>query len=154
MKEQDAKLTIQEIEQLCHLYMECQLSVFEETELQYVLSKLPYSSPCIDETRALMGLAIPAPKARTFKFFRNKAAIGIAASIAALLAIGFVLSHNTHDDNYVTAYIHGERLDGSEALYATNLAIAKADSLMVCASIAERDFMMKANDIFSTTTNN
>lgn len=55
MKEQDIKLTLQETEQLCRLYMDCRLSVLEETELQYVLGKLPYSSPCIDEVRMLMG---------------------------------------------------------------------------------------------------
>lgn len=37
MKEHDVKLTLQETEQLCRLYMDCQLTVLEETELQYVL---------------------------------------------------------------------------------------------------------------------
>ena len=59
MKDQDVKLTFQEIEQLCVLYMDCRLSVLEETELQYVLGKLPYSSPCIDEVRMLMGMEVP-----------------------------------------------------------------------------------------------
>lgn len=138
--------------------MECKLSVLEETELQYVLGKLPCSSPCIDEARMLMGLAIPheflTVKKRPFNFFKSKVAIGIAASIAALLAIGFVFSRNPHDDVYVAAYIHGEQLDVREAVSATNIAMAKADSLMTCASLAERDYILKANDIISTTINN
>lgn len=164
MKEQDSKLTIQETERLCRLYIDCRLSVLEETELQYVLGKLPYSSPCIDEARMLMGLTIPrealAAKKKTFNLFRNKAAISIAATITALLAIGIALLHNqsvndySHDDVYVAAYIHGERLNGSEAINATNLAMAKADSLMTCASLTERDYVMKANDMISTTINN
>lgn len=59
MKEHDVKLTLQETEQLCRLYMDCKLTVLEETELQYVLGKMPYSSPCIDEVRMLMGVSIP-----------------------------------------------------------------------------------------------
>ncbi len=59
MKEHDVTLTLHETEQLCRLYMDCQLTVLEETELQYVLGKMPYSSPCIDEVRTLMGAPIP-----------------------------------------------------------------------------------------------
>lgn len=62
MKEHDVKLTLQETEQLCRLYMDCRLTVLEETELQYVLGRIPYSSPCIDEVRMLMGVSMP-PKA-------------------------------------------------------------------------------------------
>lgn len=164
MKEQDPKLTIQETEQLCRLYMNCRLSVLEETELQYVLGKLPYSSPCIDEARMLMGLTIHpealTAKKKVFNLFRNKAAISIAATITALLAIGIALLHNqsvnefSHDDVYVAAYIHGERLNGNEVINVTNLAMAKADSLMTCASLTERDYVMRANNMISTTIKN
>lgn len=44
-KEHETTLTMQETEQLCRLYMECRLSVLEETELCYLLQKLPYTSP-------------------------------------------------------------------------------------------------------------
>lgn len=67
MKEHDVKLTLQETEQLCRLYMDCRLTVLEETELQYVLGKMPYSSPCIDEVRMLMGVSIPQKDINTSK---------------------------------------------------------------------------------------
>lgn len=168
MKEQDVKLTLQETEQLCRLYMDCGLTVLEETELQYVLGKLPYSSPCIDEVRMLMGLTIPPAaimkKKKAFDFLKNRTIVSIAASFTVLLAVGVALSFNqkfngssaSNDDTnvYIAAYRHGERLDGSEAEAATNIAMAKADSLMKYASLTEHYYMTKADDIISRTTNN
>lgn len=164
MKEHNVKLTLQETEQLCRLYMDCKLTVLEETELQYVLGKLTYSSPCIDEARMLMGLTIPSKATNThrksFHFFRNRAALSIAASLAILFVVGIALikkQHSTSDSSlsnvYITAYSLGERLAGNEAVAATNIAMAKADSLMNYASLAEREFMMKANNIISETIN-
>ena len=37
MKQNANHITLEEAEQLCRLYMDCQLSVLEETELEYVL---------------------------------------------------------------------------------------------------------------------
>lgn len=168
MKEHNVKLTLQETEQLCRLYMDCRLSVLEETELQYVLGMVPYSSPCIDEVRMLMGVsttlikAKKTPKKWYFRFSR-KAIVSIAASIAILVAVGVSLFRNGHitpdsalpnDNNtYIAAYSHGERLNGADAITATDMAMAKADSLMQYASLAERDYMMKAHDIISLTIN-
>lgn len=169
MKEHDVKLTLQETEQLCRLYMDCQLTVLEETELQYVLGKMPYSSPCIDEVRMLMGVSLPSKIIKTpkkpFIFFRNKTAISIAACFAVLFTIGIFLQIRPHknstsplsnrDDHvYIAAYSHGQRLNGDKAAAATDIAMAKADSLMRYASLTERDYMMKANNIISVTTDN
>lgn len=169
MKEHDVKLTLQETEQLCRLYMDCRLTVLEETELQYLLGKMPYSSPCIDEVRMLMGVSLPAKIIKTpqkpFKFFRSKTAISIAASFVVLFAIGIFLqirqpensasSHSNRDDHvYIAAYSHGQRLNGDKAVAATDIAMAKADSLMRYASLAERDYMMKADNIISATIDN
>lgn len=163
MKEHDVKLTLQETEQLCRLYMDCRLTVLEETELQYVLGKMPYSSPCIDEVRMLMGVSIPQKDINTskksYRFLKNKTVISIAASFVILFAIGFYLhsgsSPSISDDPvYIAAFTHGKRLKGNEAAKATDIAMAKADSLMRYASIAERDYMMKANDIISITIDN
>lgn len=169
MKEHDVKLTLQETEQLCRLYMDCRLTVLEETELQYVLGKMPYSSPCIDEVRMLMGVLCPSKNIKTskksFRLFRNNTTISIAASFAVLFAIGIFLQirqpenstsslSNRDDHVYIAAYSHGQRLNGDKAAAATEIAMAKADSLMRYASLAERDYMMKANDIISATTDN
>ena len=169
MKGQEDILTLQETEQLCRLYMDCKLTVLEETELQYVLVKLPYSSPCIDEVRVMMGVSIPDYAEKSVKKrsgrFRRRAAVAIAASVAVLIAVGVGLFNNEYiahdsgiaDDNapvYIVAYSHGQRLNGNEAAASTNMAMAKADSLMKYASITERDYMMKANDIISVTVKN
>ena len=169
MSEQNINLSLQETEQLCRLYMECRLTVLEETELQYVLGKLPYSSPCIDEVRMLMGLTIPAEdlkvNKKSFGFFRNRKAVGFAASVAILLGIGITLVHkqfspsdpsSLNDDSpvYIAAYNYGERLNGEEAVNSTIIAMAKADSLMEYACLTERDYMVKAGDIMSVSIDN
>lgn len=166
MKGHDIKLTLQETEQLCRLYMDCKLSVLEETELQFILGELPYSSPCIDEVRMLMGLSISRkalkPSKNKTRFWRGRYAIGIAASFTILMVIGISLfrNHNMNeqsvdsDNIYIEAYSHGERLNRDEAIVATNLAMIKADSLMRYASLTDRDFMMKADHIISVIANN
>lgn len=57
MKQDTRHITIEEAEQLCRLYMDCQLSVLEETELEYVLMQSELDSPLLSETRALMGIS-------------------------------------------------------------------------------------------------
>ena len=56
--EKDKYLNIDETEQLCRLYMECNLTRLEEAELQYVLEFLPYSTPIIEEVRTLMNISL------------------------------------------------------------------------------------------------
>lgn len=160
------KLSLQETEQLCRLYMDCRLSVLEETELQYVLGKLPYSSPCIDEVRMLMGLqisqkALKPTKIKT-RFWRGRYVVSIAASFTILLVIGISLFRNHSmnerpDDSeliYIEAYSHGERLNRDEAIAANNAAMVKADSLMRYASLTDHDYIIKANNIISATSIN
>lgn len=158
MKEHDIKLTLQETEQLCRLYMDCKLSVLEETELQYVLGKLPYSSPCIDEVRMLMGLSLKRSKIRksvSSPYLRRIMAltIGIAASIALL--IGFFgydpESHNT-PDNYIIAYENGHRLSRHQAEAAVEASIEKAQALMNSArafqqaEIAKQEYLINLSN--------
>ena len=57
MKQNPKHITMEEAEQLCRLYMDCQLSVLEETELEYVLMLSELDSPLLRETRALMGIS-------------------------------------------------------------------------------------------------
>lgn len=120
MKEHDFKLTLQETEQLCRLYMDCQLTVLEETELHYLLEKLPYSSPCIDEVRKLMGLScqMNANSSSKKKYRRSNrifTIIGIAASITILFAVVVTLfnGRTVNDSNssciYI-AYANGDEL--------------------------------------------
>ena len=57
MKQNAKHIAMEEAEQLCRLYMDCQLSVLEETELEYVLMLSELDSPLLRETRALMGIS-------------------------------------------------------------------------------------------------
>lgn len=165
MKTDELDLTVDELEELCRLYEDCKLSVLEEKELEYVLSQTSTTSPLIDDVRSLMGireLSIPLSKPRIVKRNWNwRLFSGIAASIAILVSVVFYIvspQENIPNHNgstvYVAAYSHGQRLNGSDAITSTDIAMAKADSLMNLAALAEHDCMIKANDIISQTFNN
>ncbi len=139
MKEQDVKLTLQETEQLCRLYMDCKLSVLEETELQYVLGKLPYTSPCIDEVRMLMGLTISKETDKSSKiksgFWRSRSAISIAASFTILLVIGIALFRNqslkgqSPSEIYI-AYAGGHKVSQEQAIRQVEADMKTAEEFL------------------------
>ena len=88
MKQDTRHITLEEAEQLCQLYMDCQLSVLEETELEYVLMQSELDSPLLGETRALMGISrsvnLQAKKKRLFVTW------GWRAAACAAILIGCV----------------------------------------------------------------
>ena len=91
MKQNAKHITMEEAEQLCRLYMDCQLSVLEETELEYVLMQSELDSPLLHETRALMGISrsvnLQAKEKRLFVAWgwRAAACAAILIGCAALL---------------------------------------------------------------------
>ena len=123
MKKDDNILTLQELEQLCRLYMECRLSVLEETELQYVLSKTLMSSRIIDDTRILMGLASGvAPNIKKKRTLRLRKVMLWAANAAACLVLGVALFplfdrplDFSNEQDYCIAYVNGRKVTGPEA---------------------------------------
>lgn len=139
MKEHDVKLTLQETEQLCRLYMDCRLTVLEETELQYVLGKVPYSSPRIDEVRMLMGISLPmnvkeSPKRRLGRLSRI-ATLRIAASVTILFASGVALINNsTVNDNYSSgiyiAYANGQKISQQLSVQQVKSDMEQADEFL------------------------
>lgn len=149
MKEHDDKLTLQETEQLCRLYMDCRLTVLEETELEYLLGKLPYSSPIIDETRMLMGIAAKPKQIHKIshpKKWRRivSLAVGMAASIALFIGVFFSLQDNPQSpDCYIIAYENGHRLSQQQAEAAVEASIEKAEALMKNAEAVERAELAK-----------
>lgn len=156
MKTDELNLTIDELDKLCRLYMDCELSVLEEKELEYVLSRTNLSSPAIDDVRDIMKIDVSGhshpetvvPRvSRRWKYISR-----IAASVTVALSIA--LFFNPSDNNpatYIEAYSHGKQLDGEEAVLSTGIAMAKADSLMNLAASAERENMLKAEDIITRT---
>ncbi len=131
MKQHDVKLTLQETEQLCRLYMDCQLTVLEETELQYVLGKMPYSSPCIDEARMLMGVSITMNVKGSSKkrstWFNRKIAIGIAASVTILFAGGLALFNNPAVNDNDSSGIYIAYANGQEVSHELSVQQVKSD---------------------------
>jgi len=165
MKTDEMNLTVDELEELCRLYMDCKLSVMEEKELEYVLSEIPLTSPSIDEVRSLMDvqvIPIRSSKPVRAKFNWNwRLYSGIAASIAIILSVAIcfvspqknIIGHSG-STVYIVAYSHGQRLNDRDAIATTDFAMAKADSLMRFATLTECDYIRRANDIITETINN
>ncbi len=91
MKQNAKHITVEEAEQLCRLYMDCQLSVMEETELEYVLMQSELDSPLLRETRALMGISrsvnLQAKKKRLFVAWGWRAAACVAVLIGCAVLL-------------------------------------------------------------------
>lgn len=94
MKQNPKHITMEEAEQLCRLYMDCQLSVLEETELEYVLMQSELDSPLLSETRALMGIS------RSVKLqAKNKHSFmtwGWRAAVCVVILIGCIALLKNH----------------------------------------------------------
>lgn len=79
--------TLPELLDLIERFFDCSLSDTEELQLRHAIAKTSFSSPAIDEARAVMGLRIPARRRQ--RQHRNlRPAMGIAAAVAVLLTIG------------------------------------------------------------------
>lgn len=141
MKEQTTELTFRDTEELCKLYMDCRLSVLEEVELRYVLSRIDYHSPLIDDVRALMGIELSiydnasdteTPK-RKRHWTKRMIASGIAASIAISLGISLYFNSSTSQissDSYYLAYADGKRLNEAAAKIQIEAEMQSAEDFM------------------------
>ena len=103
MKQNAKHITMEEAEQLCRLYMDCQLSVLEETELEYVLMQSELDSPLLHETRALMGISrsvnLQAKKKRLFVTWGWRAAACVAILIGC---VALLRNHVTTEKDAIT----------------------------------------------------
>lgn len=143
MKEQEVKLTLQETEQLCELFMDCKLSVLQENELRYVLTRVGHHSQLIDDVRALMGIELsafnkPVAKGHAHRFTlwsKRSVYIGIAASIILLLGIGLPIFHKTINktpasQSFYIAYADGHKLSDEDAKAQIKADMRSADEFM------------------------
>ena len=103
MKQNANHITLEEAEQLCRLYMDCQLSVLEETELEYVLMLSELDSPLLRETRALMGISrsvyLQAKKKSLFVTWGWRAAACVAILIGC---VALLRNHVTTEKDAIT----------------------------------------------------
>lgn len=174
MKDKDTILSLQETEELCRMYMDCQLSVLEETELQYILGKLSYTSPVIEEAREAMiaeGIVFRKKKVQRKTRFRwGRKAIGIAASLTLLLTFSIIIgtqiqktdsyettsgiarTADSSSEEIVIAYEGGKRLSPAASEKAVNESLKKAEALMAMAKAREREDEIKQMYIMNLTS--
>ena len=114
MKQNARHITLEEAEQLCLLYMDCQLSVLEETELEYVLIQSGLDSPLINETRTLMGTSrsvnLQTPKKHLFLWGWR-----VAACIAILIGSIALLQNHMANETDCIVYVEGTKISGEKA---------------------------------------
>lgn len=174
MKENNDILSLQDTEELCRAYLDCRLSVLEETELRYVLDKLPYASPIINETKASMmaeGILFSEKKSRKRPIFRWIGwSIGIAASFALLVTISLstgilddegqntiannetVMESALSTDVEIIAFKGGKKLTGPDAEKAVNESLQKAEALIAMAKAIEEESKLQQENIINITS--
>lgn len=154
MKEQDNKLTLKETEQLCRLYLDCSLSVFEESELRYFLTQVDYHSPLIDEVRLIMKIdtyitdkGFSKSGSRGSLLLRRLSGyLSIAASVALVIGIGVYFWKPSSQDSvashsYYIAYVNGHRINDTEARIQIEAGIKSADDFIK--EMSERESISK-----------
>ena len=124
MKQDTRHITIEEAEQLCRLYMDCQLSVLEETELEYVLMQSELNSPLLRETRVLMGISRSVNLQAKKK--RLSVTWGWCAAVCVAILIGCVVLLRNHVTTEKDAIANKER---TELSVNTTKEIAKSEAV-------------------------
>ena len=118
MKHAINQFTIEEVERLCQLYQDCQLSILEETELEYVLTHNDFDSQLIKDTKELMTVS-RLLKLKTVRPQKSvwSWAFRAAASVAIVLS-AFTIYHNiksNHQNDNCIVYVAGEKVSSEKA---------------------------------------
>lgn len=131
MNHLNIQFSIEEVERLCQLYIDCQLSVLEEAELEYVLRHCNLNSQLINDTKELMAVS------QSLKFKERKQsnsawtwALRVAACVAIALTT-IAISHNINqkkDDCIV--YVAGEKVNSKIAHKIAEADVAKMKKFM------------------------
>ena len=111
-----------ELEQLIERYFDGETSIQEELLLRAALADCPWNSEAIDEARFTMGYfaAHSHEGQRKAKKNNRRQLIGIAASIAILLAIGIHTMNNKwfSQQQQCIAYVNGKVIDNDDDVMA------------------------------------
>lgn len=130
MKQNARHITLEEAEQLCRLYMDCQLSVLEETELEYVLMQSEIDSPLISETRTMMGISRSVILQTSKKHLFLTWAWRVAACVAILIgSIALLQNHITSEADCI-AYVEGTEVSGERAKVIAEADVARMEQFM------------------------
>lgn len=135
MRQTMEQFTVEEVERLCLLYMDCQLSVLEETELEYVLSQTELDSPMIQDIRKLMGISrsvrISGIGKRSSSQGFIKWGLRAAACLAILVGSVTVLRNIlATDDAVCIAFVEGHQVSTEQAHNIAEADIARMEQFM------------------------
>ena len=111
----------QELEQLIERYFDGMTTIEEEDMMRQVLAQCPWKSEVIDDARVVMGYfaAHSEQQQRQATHGMRQRIIGIAASIAIILAVGgYVLWHQQQQDEVCIAYVNGMVVDDNDKVMA------------------------------------
>ena len=155
------RLSVTELEELCHLYLDCRLTRLQEQELHLVLLDQDVNSPLIDEVRGMMGFELrmsadAVPSASTVgirrRWWQRWSVANIAASLFILLASAATFmylgtSNNQTDATYMV-YVDGNRIDDrAEAEAIIRADIDKANAMLERSAELRRDQQQKMAEI-------
>lgn len=110
-----------ELEALIERYFEGLTSLEQEDALRQCLARCPWSSEAIDDARMVMGyfVAQSAQQRRNVSRGMRQGFIGIAASIAVILAVGgYILWHQSQPNDVCIAYVNGHVVNGDDQVMA------------------------------------
>ena len=110
-----------ELEALIERYFEGMTSLEQEDAMRQCLAHCPWSSEAIDDARMVMGYFAAHSKQhrRSVPSGMRQGIIGIAASIAVILAVGgYVLWHQSQPDDMCIAYVNGTVVNDNDKVMA------------------------------------
>ena len=111
----------QELEQLIERYFDGMTTIEEEDMMRQVLAQCPWKSEVIDDARVVMGYfaAHSEQQQRQATHGMRQRIIGIAASIAIILAVGaFALWHQQQPSDVCVAYVNGQIVQDNDKVMA------------------------------------
>lgn len=110
-----------ELEQLIARYFDGETGIHEEQMLREALADCPWSSKAIDEARFTMGyFALHRQEVQRAPIMNyRRQLIGIAASIAVVLAVGgYALWHHQQPNDVCVAYVNGMVVEDNDQVMA------------------------------------
>lgn len=131
MKQAMRYITVEEIEQLCRLYMDCRLSVLEETELEYVLLRSEMDSPLINDTRMLMKISRQVNRPMPRKNLLLTWGWRVAAAVVFLIGSIALLQNRTTSETDCIAYVEGIEVGGDKAKVIAEADVARMEKFML-----------------------
>lgn len=111
----------QELEQLIERYFDGMTTIEEEDMMRQVLAQCPWKSEVIDDARVVMGYFAAHSEQQQRQATRGmrQRIIGIAASIAIILAVGaFALWRQQQPSDVCIAYVNGQIVQDNDKVMA------------------------------------